>query len=161
MKNRESSGLLFQKARDYAFLLLKFRLRSEEEIYARLKRKKIPEETIRQTLTFLKEKGFVDDKLFAKNWLAFRIKRNLGLKRIKEELRIKGIKKEIIEEEVGAVKGHYCEADIVREVARQRLSRLKGLEPIAAKRRLYAYLLRRGFSQEIVAEAIQSQGRVF
>ena len=41
MRNKEE---LLQKAREYAFLLLKFRLRSEKEIYSRLKQKKFAEE---------------------------------------------------------------------------------------------------------------------
>lgn len=151
MKNNQE---LLQKARDYAFLLLKFRPRSEKELYTRLKKKKITDEIIGETLAFLKDKGFIDDQLFAKTWIESRLKRPLGLRRIKEELKLKGIDKEIIESEIRELKKTYTEPDIVIKIAKARLSKLKGIEPQKAKGRVYAYLLRRGFSPEIVIDAI-------
>lgn len=143
------------KARDYAFLLLKYRLRSENELRTRLKRKKFPEEVIAKTISFLKEKEFLNDALFAKSWIDARIKRPLGINRIREELKIKGVSREIIQEQLRQLKEDYREADIVKEVAAERFSRMRKLEPLAAKRRLCGYLLRRGFSPDTVYEALR------
>lgn len=143
-----------QKAKNYAFLLLKFRLRSEKELYSRLKKKKFPEQIIKETILFLKDKGFIDDKVFAKTWIESRLKRPLGLKRIKTELNLKGIDKEIIESSIDEIKNSYSEVEIVTGIAQKRLSRLKGIEPAIAKRRLYTYLLRRGFSGEVVTDVV-------
>lgn len=143
----------FDKARDYAFFLLKFRLRSADELAQRLRLKKIPEETIKEVLSFLKEKDFIDDNIFARAWLNSRLKRPLGIRRIRQELRQKGVDKEIIEQEVARVKD-YSEAETVLGLAKERLSKLKGIEADVAKRRLYAYLLRRGFSPEIVIDTL-------
>lgn len=145
---------LCQRARGYAFLLLKFRLRSEKELYQRLKRKKFAEEIIRETILFLKDKGFIDDESFTKTWIESRLKRPLGLRRIRQELNLKGIAKETIDSQIIEAKNNYCEEDIVRKVAQERLGHLKSIEPDIAKRRLYSYLLRRGFSPEIVVDAI-------
>lgn len=153
MRNNEEA---LQKARDYAFLLLKFRLRSEKEIYQRLKRKRFDEEVIKQTLSFLNDRGFIDDNLFAKAWIESRIKKPLGLRRIRQELNLKGIDKEIIDSEIREIKKNYSEPDLVKEIAKVRLAKLKGIEPHSARRRVYAYLLRRGFSPEIVIEALSS-----
>jgi len=135
-------------------LLLKFRLRSEKELYQRLKRKKFAEEIIRETILFLKDKGFIDDESFTKTWIESRLKRPLGLRRIRQELNLKGIAKETIDSQIIEAKNNYCEEDIVRKVAQERLGHLKSIEPDIAKRRLYSYLLRRGFSPEIVVDAI-------
>lgn len=145
---------LLQKAKEYTFLLLKFRPRSEKEIYERLKKKKFSEEIIKETISFLKDKRFIDDNYFAKVWIESRLKRPLGLRRVREELRIKGIAKEIIDSQFQEIKEKYCEEDIVREIARQRLSKLKNIDPAKAKNRIYGYLLRRGFSADIVIDAI-------
>ncbi|MFA5096766.1 MAG: regulatory protein RecX, partial [Candidatus Omnitrophota bacterium] len=75
----------FEKAREYAFLLLKFRLRSENELVQRLRRKKIPAETIKEVISFLEEKKFIDDNVFARAWLSSRLKRPFGLRRIRQE----------------------------------------------------------------------------
>lgn len=141
-----------QKARDYAFLLLKFRLRSNREITERLKKKGFDEDTIREAVVFLNEKRFLDDELFARLWAESRAKKNLGARRIKEELKAKGIDKSLIEENLKKIKSDYPEEAIVREIIEERMKRLKNIEPVKAKSRLYAYLMRRGFSPDIVLE---------
>jgi len=143
-----------QKVRAYAFLLLKFRQRSESEIYQRLKRKKFDESLINDTVSFLKNKGFIDDKLFTKSWIESRVKKPFGLRRIKQELKLKGINKEIIDKQVGEVKEDYPEEEIVLKVAQDRFNRLKTIDPDIARRRLYSYLLRRGFSPEIITDTL-------
>ncbi|MFH0856008.1 MAG: regulatory protein RecX [Candidatus Omnitrophota bacterium] len=143
----------FNKARDYAFFLLKFRLRSENELIRRLKLKKIPEETIKEVVSFLKEKRFIDDNVFAKAWVSSRLKKPLGLRRIKQELMQKGLDKETIEAQIAGVKD-YSEGQTVLALARERLSRLKGSDQVTSKRRVYAFLLRRGFSPEVVIDAL-------
>lgn len=135
-------------------MLLKFRLRSESELYERLKNKKFVEEIIKQTLLFLKDKGFIDDSLFAKAWIESRMKKPLGLRRIRQELNLKGIDKEIINSQISAIKKNYSEADIVKKIAKARFSKLNNIEPRSAKRRVYAYLLRRGFSPEIIIDVL-------
>lgn len=135
-------------------MLLKFRARSEKEIYQRLKKKKFNEEIIKQVIAFLKEKNFIDDNYFAKAWIESRLRRPLGLRRIKEELRLKGVDKEIINSQIEKIKEGYCEEEIVLKLAKARLSKLKGIEPRKAKSRVFTYLLRRGFSPEIVIEVI-------
>ncbi len=151
--NSKDSGS-FLKAKEYAFLLLKFRLRSEKELFLRLKKKGFQEGIIEQTLIFLKEKSFIDDNLFAKSWIESRLKRPFGLRRIKQELKLKGLNKEIIDTKIEEAKKNYIEEDCVRRIAQDKFDKLKGIEPFSAKRRLYAFLLRRGFSPEIVIDVV-------
>lgn len=145
---------MLQKAKDYAFLLLKFRLRSENEIRQRLKKKKFDADIIEMTLFFLKDKGFIDDNYFAKTWIESRIKKPLGIRRLKAELSIKGINKAIIDTQIDEIKKSYSEEDIVGGIAKDRFNKLKGIDPQKAKRRVYAYLLRRGFSPEVVIDVL-------
>ena len=145
----------FQKAQAYAFLLLKFRLRSENEIRQRLKRKKFEETLIDETISFLKENGFVDDRVFAKAWISSRIKRPLGLKRLRQELKIKGVSEDIINEQILEAKKNYSEQVIVLDLARERIKKLKGVEPKKAKQRIFGYLMRRGFLADTVIEALK------
>ena len=152
MQNIRANQL--QKAKDYAFLLLKFRPRSEKEIGERLKRKKFDTEVIRETLSFLKEKCFVDDRYFAKVWLESRIKRPLGLKKLRVELRQKGVDKEIIDSQIEEISKGYCEEEVVLRLARARLNSLKGIEPQKKKNRLYGYLMRRGFLPEQIIDVV-------
>ncbi|OGX41005.1 MAG: hypothetical protein A2984_02870 [Omnitrophica WOR_2 bacterium RIFCSPLOWO2_01_FULL_41_12] len=143
-----------QKARNYAFLLLKFRPRSEKEIFARLEKKKFAPEIIKETVAFLKEKKFIDDAYFTQVWIESRLKKPLGFRRLRQELKIKGIISELIDSQIEETKKNYCEEEIVSKIVRERVGRLKRLEPQKLKRRLFAYLLRRGFSPQVITDAI-------
>lgn len=143
-----------EKAKNYAFLLLKFRPRSEKEIAGRLKIKKFDPAIIRETLVFLKAKDFVNDKYFASAWVDSRLKKPLGLLRIRQELRIKGVDKDIIDAKIEEAQKSYSEKDVVRMIVRERFLKLKGLEPKKRRARLFSYLMRRGFSAESVIDAI-------
>jgi regulatory protein len=140
--------------KEYAFFLLKFRLRSEKEIYDRLKKKKFPEGEIKRVVAFLKEKKFIDDQAFVKAWVNSRLRRSIGLKKIRQELRQKGIAKEIIDEKLEEVKNGYSESEIVKDLATERLRKFKDIEPLKAKSRVYGYLIRRGFSPDIVIDTL-------
>ena len=144
----------FEKAKNYAFLLLKYRPRSEKELAQRLKRKKFEEKIILRTLSFLKEKKFIDDDYFAGAWIDSRLKRPLGLRRIRQELLIKGVDKEIIERQLEEIREDYYEADVVRGLAEKQFSRSKTVDLRKAKARVYAYLMRRGFSAQAVINAL-------
>lgn len=146
-----------EKARRYAFLLLKFRLRSADEIRQRLKKKKFTPQVIEETLSFLKDKAFIDDEHFARAWIESRIKRPLGIRRLKQELQLKGIGQEIIESQIHEIKKDYSEEDVVTRIIQERLEKVKGSDPQKAKRRIYAYLLRRGFSPNIILEAMHQE----
>lgn len=143
-----------QSAKAYAFFLLKFRLRSEKELEARLKQKGFSLQLSQDTVNFLKEKEFIDDRVFAKAWVASRLKRQFGLRRIKQELIQKGISKEIIEDLLVEAKECFSESQTARQLAQERFLKLKNIEPQKARARVYGYLMRRGFSPEIVSEIV-------
>ncbi len=145
----------FEKAKNYAFLLLKFRLRSEKELFYRLTRKKFEPAVIKKIIAFLKEKGFLDDNEFARSWIASRAKRPFGPRRLRQELRLKGVAKDIIETELAKISAVYPEEEVVGRAARIRFEKLRGLEPAKAKRRIYEYLLRRGFSPDVIRDALE------
>lgn len=151
MKNNKESAL---SARAYAFLLLKYRQRSENEISQRLKKKKFSEEAIKETLAFLREKKFIDDNVFARVWIRERLAKFIGPRRLIWELKLKGIEKQIIENNLSQIEEFYSESDTVRELAVNKFSRLKNIDPQVAKRRIYGYLLRRGFSPDAVSETL-------
>ena len=150
----ESNSREIKRAKDYAFRLLKFRPRAEGELILRLKKKKFSQEIINQTIGDLKEKKFIDDEDFAKSWVESRIKIPLGLNRLKIELKTKGINQDIISRVLETAKQQYDQSGVVNQLAKERFSRLKNLDPNKAKRRIYDYFLRRGFPRHIIIDAI-------
>jgi len=143
-----------QKAKNYCLLLLKFRPRSEKEICNRLKKKKFSDTEIKEALSFLKGKGFIDDDSFAREWIESRIKKNLGIRRLKVELKQKGVDIRIIDANLEKIKKNYSEEEAVAKIAGAQLEKVKNTDLKKAKGRIYGYLLRRGFSPEIIIAAL-------
>lgn len=147
-----------EEARAYAFLLLKFRLRSENELLSRLTQKGFSQAVAKETVDFLKNKKFIDDRLFAKGWVSFRLKKPFGIRRIRQELVLKGLDKELIEESLKQAKEDYSESQVVEQLARKKLSKLEGVDRQKARARVYGYLMRRGFSPDVIMGVIKQKG---
>jgi len=133
------------QARDAVFRLLKYRPRSENEIRDKLKTQQFSSDMIESTVRFFKERDFINDRLFARGWIASRLNRPLGLKRIRYELIQKGIDRNIIKEELDEASAQYCEEEAVFDLARKRMRKYTHLDEEKAKKRLIGYLGRRGF----------------
>ena len=144
------------KAKECVYRLLKIRERSEKEIYGKLKIKKFSDETIQGVILQFKNLRFIDDRRFAKLWIQSRLAKPFGLARIKLELNSKGITKEIINEELSALEEFFPTDEKISELAKRRLNKYKKTDPIKAKRRIFEYLLRRGFNFEQVQKATKN-----
>ncbi|MCF7870046.1 MAG: RecX family transcriptional regulator, partial [Candidatus Omnitrophica bacterium] len=59
----------FSKALNYAFLLLRFRPRSESEIRTRLKKRKVPLSVIKEVIDYLKGSNYINDQEFIKSYI--------------------------------------------------------------------------------------------
>lgn len=153
MENKNTS---FNKAKLYAFLLLKFRPRSCKEISQRLKKKRFNQKTISEILAYLEEKGFLSDREFARAWIESRIKRGFGFSRIRKELDIKGIDRQIIDAQIKEIKTRYSQEDSLKQLAQKRWDKLSAIPVQKAKQRLFGYLARRGFSSELIIDAIDN-----
>jgi len=143
------------RALQYAFRLLKYRLRSEYELSQRLKRKRFSEQEISGVLSYLKERDFVDDGEFARAWVESRIKKPLGLYRLRQELKIKGIDKDLIDQVLEDVGSRYAEEEMIKQIIIRRWDKLKNIPLQKAKQRLFLYLLQRGFSKDAIRDAIE------
>ncbi len=146
----------FEKAKASAFRLLKYRLRSCEEIRQKLKQKNFSSNTIETLIGFLKEKKFLNDEEFTKEWISYRKQNNFGTKRIVYELRRKGIDKQTIGKFLDEVGNRYKDEEVIQNLARSKFEKiLKSCrDPIKAKRRLYGYLSRRGYYPQDIQQVV-------
>jgi len=120
-------------------------MRSEHELTVRLKQKDFSARTIKKTLDYFRSLDITDDRLFARGWIASRLNKPYGIKRINQELKQKGIPREILEAEVSRAQEHYDEEAAVRALAQKRWRKYAGLPGDKGRKRLYGYLTRRGF----------------
>jgi regulatory protein len=142
-------------ARVVALRCLKVRPRSVEEIREKLKAKEFSQEEITATIEYLFELRLLDDRAFTRSWIQYRLARPFGFRRIYLELKDKGVAKEIIEEAIAQVKEEYGEEDTVLELAERRWKRLDGVDPQKRKKRVFDFLIRRGFSVDAVMKVFK------
>ena len=149
------SGTELSNAKTSAFRFLKIRERSVFELRAKLAAKGISKATVDETVAFLLEKKFLDDRAFAQGWIRYRQARPYGAGRIRMELRQKGIAEELIQEELGQAFGEYAEDDVVWDLACRRAGRYHGIDPAKRKKRIFDFLARRGFSLDAITKAVK------
>ena len=142
------------KAKETALRFLSFRRRTEKEIKDKLKQKGFDENIIKRTVEKLKEYDLINDLEFATAWVKERLEyKPRGKKLLRQELWKKGIKKEIIDQ---ALEESYQNEDkSAWELLEKIKNRYKNLKPQVARRRMYGFLLRRGFSYETAKSSME------
>lgn len=99
-------------------------------------------------------RGYIDDSRLAEQLVSGALSRKgLGRTGMERELRKRGLDDVVIDDALGEF-DRDAEYDQALEIAVARASRLRGVEPEAATRRLYSFLARRGFSGELVGRVV-------
>jgi regulatory protein len=132
-----------------ALHFLGYRARSEKELRDRLRRYGYGEETVEGVVGRLKELGYLDDEEFAR--LAAREKaRRYGPRKVLGELRKSGVDAELAQDVVDEEFAGRSELEEASSAAARRYNR--GGSNAAEARRVYGFLMRRGYSAEVCAE---------
>ena len=132
--------------RQSALRFLKIRPRSVGELKIKLQNKNFEAKEIKETLAWLENSNLLNDRAFTKSWIQYRLARPFGFRRIIAELKAKDVADEIIEAAVEEAKNEYSQEQVVRDLAKRRWERLGSVEPQKKKKRIYDFLLRRGFA---------------
>ncbi|MFH0839590.1 MAG: regulatory protein RecX [Candidatus Omnitrophota bacterium] len=143
------------RARKSAYGLLKYRERSLKEIADRLKEKGFSPDICANVIAELQRLGYLDDTRFA-NALAQDILKfkPAGISFIRWKLYSKGVPAGIADAVISAVKEDYNENEAASRLAAMKAERLRAIEPRKAKQRIYGFLARRRFSQDVIMEAL-------
>ena len=149
---------LYVKAKKFAYRLLKFRIRSEQELISRLQGRGIPEDVIGQVLKDLKQVSLVNDKDFALAWTRDRLSKGYGELRIKEELREKGIEARLISDSLKSVKTEYNPDVIVKQLVQKKVNSYKDSSEWEKKRKISFFLKSRGFMDDEIQRQLESLG---
>lgn len=147
------------RAREAALHLLSYRARSRAELARRLLRKGFPDGIVESCLADLATRGFIDDGAFAASFARDRLRgRPKGPRRISQELRAMGVSADVVGPAIEeAMKdAEISDLDLARRAATRWRER-PGEEPIRARRRLYDFLVRRGFSAEVARAILQER----
>lgn len=141
----------YNKALSYAHRLLNYRPRSKKELKGRLQQRGYDTTIINKVITLFEQQGLIDDKSFAKLWALSRIQaKPSSLTSIKQQLFIKGVDSQIIDDTLGQLREDVDEYGVAKGLAKKRARLYAGIEKLKAKKRLFDYLRRRGFSFDII-----------
>jgi regulatory protein len=134
-------------AMNRALHFLGYRARSRSEVRERLRRYGYGEETVRAVIGRLEELGYLDDEEFARTVVREKARR-YGPRRVSADLRRSGVDAELAQDIVEEEFAERSEVEAARSVAARRYNR-RGSD--AEARRVYGFLMRRGYSADVCA----------
>jgi regulatory protein len=153
LKNEKQSS----RAKNNAYALLRQRPRSVYEIRSRLKLNGYDDDLVEDVIANLKRSGELDDERFARLWVESRMRMNpAGDAVLKHELKSKGVSDAIVETVLSEKAGKYDEYELAFSMAKERFERLKKLDRRKAMKRVYDFLLRRGFEYDNIRKVVEN-----
>jgi regulatory protein len=142
----------YQRCFNAALRFLGYRPRSENEVRQRLKKHGFESDFTEKAITRLKEQGLVDDVAFARFWKENRESFSPRSRRqMKMELKSKGLAVDVIDPVINEIN----ESESAYRAALGKARRLPREDYQVFRRRLVAYLGRRGFAYEIIKETTE------
>lgn len=147
-------NLIYIKAQDTALHFIGYKMRTVQEIRRKLAEKEFAEETIEKVIAFLEKYGYADDREYCRKYIRekLRMKPRSGYA-LKIELKQRGIPPRIIDEVMGET-----ELDEAGDAFRWLEKKSRGQWPPEnekKKKQLYDFLLRKGYSYDIIGEAFR------
>jgi regulatory protein len=155
---REAAQL---KVFDRALNMLAFRARSSAELARSLVRKGEEKPHVDWAVARLQEQGLLDDSAFAQSFTRAKV---LGAKqsrrRVQQDLARRGVSRAVTDAAIDTVfmEEGIDQRAIVEEAARKKLRGLRALDPTVRRRRLYAFLARRGYDADDIRAAMEAVG---
>lgn len=151
---REAANL--EAACRVAVRLLAARARSEWELRRSLAQRGHDRQAVDGAIAQLRDRGHVDDAAFADLFARSRLTRGHGAFRVVSDLRRRGVDGALATRTVDAVSRELGvdAGDQLRTLVEKRHGQLAGLSPTVRRRRLLAFLGRRGFRGHEAIEAV-------
>lgn len=154
--------ILPKRAKLRAMNLLKNRDYTRKQLHDKLKEGGYPEHIIAKALEYVESFHYTDDCRYAVNFIRNHVQ-DRSRRRIEQDLAGRGIDRDVLErawDEWEAEGGSQDEQDMIDSLLRK-----KGFDREAASpkewRRMYGYLMRKGFQAEQVCKALHRAGLPF
>lgn len=143
-----------------AYRLLARSDRSEHELRGGLAKRETPPDIIDTVVEYLRERRLIDDRKFAhaRAQALVRVKK-VGPRYVRDALKKKGIDEKFIQEAVTETFADPLrEYNEIRALIEKKSKTMKqDIAPIKRKKKLFDFLLRRGFSYDAVMKALHAR----
>lgn len=151
----------YEKTMERALRLLSFKPRTIAQMRERLLEKEWAQaEIVDQVIERLKELGYLNDEQFAASYASSRLTvRPLGRTRLRRDLQNKKLPNQITEQALDDVYADGAEEGLIdRAIAKRQ--RLKGPPQTPEEvKKLFDYLMRRGFNYSLVMRKVREAGK--
>jgi len=145
--------VLLKRAKLRAMHLLNNMDRTERQLRNKLLQDLYPEEIVELAMAYVASFGYIGDEGYARRFVSGR-QSSKSKKEIMMSLRQKGISKSIAEEAVSACYEEKDETDTIQRLVEKRHFDVENATE-KEKKKMYDYLLRKGFSYEDIRQVIQ------
>ena len=159
----EARGRPGRSTYDRALHLLGFRARSVAELRRSLIQKGEPPADVQQAIARLLEQRLLDDTEFARQFARLKITGSgTSRRRVLQELGRRGVAREIADRAVASLEQDegIDAAQTIHKVAAKKWRSLAKVDAQERRRRVYAYLARRGFTPDEIRDALAALGDV-
>jgi regulatory protein len=144
---------------DRALNMLAFRARSSAELARALVRKGAARPDVDRAIARLQEQGLLDDAAFAQSFTRAKVLgANQSRRRVQQDLARKGVARDVSDAAIAAVfeDEGVDQRALVEAAARKKMRTLAKHEPLVRRRRLYAFLARRGYDNDDIRRAMDA-----
>jgi len=164
---REIGPLVFERLQELADIeaahraalrAIARRAHARFDLRRRLLQRQHPAAAVDRALDRLSAAGLLNDAQFAADYAAQKARRGRGPARLVRDLQAQGVERRLAEDAVrtSLAREGVDPAAAVRALAEKRAKQLGGLPPVVKKRRLMAFLIRRGFNGGEIREVVES-----
>ncbi len=145
-----------EAARNYLKRLLKYRPRTEQEVWERMEEKDYSPDVIEETVNWGIKGDLIDDRLFAEYFIEDRLENKpKGRSGLYKELLEHGVESDLANDVLDEKVSVEDEQERCRKLAEKRLSSYRGDDVKAKYRKTLGFLQRRGFSKGMAGSILK------
>jgi regulatory protein len=144
-------------AYNYALNLLAARPYSTRALHRKLVQKEYSAHEVKEAVDRLLENGLLNDARYAEQYARSKIlSAGASKRRLQQDLYRKGIKGDVATEAIASVmdQEEVDPAAVIERVAKKKLVQLGDLDPLVLRRRLFAFLARRGYDLDEIKAVV-------
>lgn len=144
-----------KRAKKRALHILEQMDRTEHQLREKLQRSEYPERCIEDAIAYVKRFHYLDDERYAENFTRYK-KERMSRQQIKQKLMLKGVSRDII---VNVIEEEYDvdESIHIRSILEKKHFNSENVDE-GEFRRVYNYLLRRGFRSNDILKEMKRTG---
>jgi regulatory protein len=146
-------------AYNYALNLLAARPYASRALHRKLIQKEYSAADAEEAIRRLVDNGLLDDAKFAEQYARSKmLSTGASKRRLQQDLYRKGIKSDVATEAIASIVADegIDPAAMIERVARKKLAQLGDVQPLVLRRRLFAFLARRGYDVDEIKRVVSA-----